>query len=49
MRPTLSDFSADISGLGTQSSVTFRIYHYAPSTSAAIDFDDLEIDYSSAG
>jgi PKD repeat protein len=49
VRPTLTDFSADISGLGTQSSVTFRIYHYAPSTSAAIDFDDLEIDYSSAG
>jgi hypothetical protein len=45
VRPTLTQYTADIRGLGTQTSVTFRIYHYAPSTTASLDFDDLEIVY----
>lgn len=38
--------SADLTSLGTLTSLTFRVYHFAPTASAAVDFDDLEIDYT---
>lgn len=45
-RATLTQYaSADLTALGSQTSITFRIYHFAPTNSAAVDLDDLEVDY----
>jgi hypothetical protein len=46
VRPTLTAYSADISALGTQTAVTFRIYSFTPTGGASIEFDDLQIDYA---
>lgn len=43
---TLTQFGDyDISALGSQTSITFRIYHFSPTATGAVDFDDLEVDY----
>jgi hypothetical protein len=46
VRPTLTAYSADISALGSQTAVTFRIYSFTPTGGASIEFDDLQIDYA---
>lgn len=48
LRPNLNQFSADLSGMGTQSGpITFRAYVYAAgNTNRGYDFDDIEIDYT---
>lgn len=49
VRATLTQHaSGDLTSLGAQTAITFRIYHFAPAATSAVDFDDLEFDYDDA-
>lgn len=48
-RPALTQYSADLSAMAQQTSITFRIYQYAPSTNNSVEYDDIEFDYTTPG
>ena len=48
--PSAGDtFTGDLSGAPQQTSISFRIYEYAPAVANTCEFDDLEYTYSAPG